>query len=107
MVNNLNIFQVLRAFSIVARHSSNKGGLFLIELDIKGKRVSSTYFKTSLLPEAIETYRKREQEVSTDTNKDVVLVSAKSLTQLKKAYPNYFADTRLFLKILSKNLTNK
>jgi hypothetical protein len=32
---------------------------------------------------------------------DVVLVSASTITSLKKAYPNYFVDSRDFLKNLS------
>ena len=33
---------------------------------------------------------------------DVVLVSVGSLTTLRKAYPNYFADTDVFLSTMQK-----
>ena len=42
---------------------------------------------------------------------DIVLVSAESIKDLKKAYPNYFSDTTEFGKILKRvyknNLSNQ
>ena len=35
---------------------------------------------------------------------DVVLIGADNITELKKAYPNYFADTNEFIKNLIKIL---
>ena len=108
-VKNLQLFDALESFSIVAKHSDEKDGLYLIELNVEEKRVSSSYYKPSFLVEALETYRRIEQEASEDSNKDVVLVSAESLKELKKAYPNYFANTQLFVSQLREvlNLENK
>jgi hypothetical protein len=36
---------------------------------------------------------------------DAVLVSVDSLAALPRAYPNYFADTRVFMELLSQALS--
>ena len=38
---------------------------------------------------------------------DAVLVSVDSLAALEKAYPNYFADTRVFLELLRQTLAGQ
>lgn len=39
-------------------------------------------------------------ETEKSTGKDVVIVRVGSMSNLKKAYPNYFADTQEFLSAL-------
>lgn len=55
------------------------------------------------LDEAIDDYADAEER----TDADVVLVSADSIAALQKAYPNYFADTRVFLGLLEDALAGK
>lgn len=105
-VKDLKAFDVLMSFSIAARHSGKKDGFYLLQLDITESQISIRYFESSFLPDAYNEYRRIEQEISEDNKKDVVLVSAASLTELKKAYPNYFADTALFLNHLQKALNS-
>jgi hypothetical protein len=38
---------------------------------------------------------------------DVVLVSVDSLSSLERAYPNYFADTRVFVELMSQALAGR
>jgi hypothetical protein len=47
-----------------------------------------------------------ESEFKSDPNKDVVLVSIDSISALKKAYPNYFADTVDFIATLHEVLNH-
>ncbi len=54
------------------------------------------------LKEATENYLKLEKKAAENSNYDAVLVSANSIANLKKAYPNYFADSKDFLKNLRK-----
>ncbi len=102
--NSLKVFDTLRSFGIAAKHSDKKEGFYLLQLDIKEKTISTRFFHSSFIDYAYEEYRRIEQEISEDTTKDVVLVSAKSLKELKKAYPNYFADTALFLEHLNNTI---
>jgi hypothetical protein len=41
------------------------------------------------------------------TGNDVVIVRVGSMANLKKAYPNYFADTQDFMTALNTAITNK
>lgn len=94
------IVDKLKSYSLVAKHSDKKEGFYLIQLDIAEKTVSFTHFSKPFIKDAFDGYRRIEQEIADDTKKDVVLVSAESLNVLAKAYPNYFADTKLFLSTL-------
>ena len=101
-IRKLNVFAVLAGFTIVTKFSDKKDGHYLLQLNIKSKEISVRFFTTSFLSEAYQEYRRIEQEISEDPTQDVVLVAAKSLTELKKAYPNYFADSRIFIQNLKK-----
>ena len=48
---------------------------------------------------ANEAYSNMEYEIRR-TGKNAVLVSVDSVAELKKAYPNYFLDTALFLELV-------
>jgi hypothetical protein len=41
-----------------------------------------------------QAYDKAEKDVEADPNAQVVLVSVDDLNSLRKAYPNYYADTK-------------
>lgn len=43
---------------------------------------------------AMATYRSLEKSADVEAGEDVVLVNASSIQELRKAYPNYFMDTR-------------
>ena len=99
---NLRVYDVMIQCVIVIRYAGKKEGYYLLELNIKERKLISTFYKYNLLDKAKEKYSIIEQEISEDNTRDVVLVAAKSLNKLKKAYPNYFADTKLFLKNINK-----
>jgi ppGpp synthetase/RelA/SpoT-type nucleotidyltranferase len=52
-------------------------------------------------------YLKVEKQYIGDNSQNIILVEAKSLKKLKKAYPNYFIDTTLFLDTLNKIISKK
>ena len=52
----------------------------------------------SHIDKGVEEYNKLEQLTHTNN----VLASAKSMEELRKAYPNYFGDVRGFLQALTK-----
>ncbi|AKJ96474.1 hypothetical protein TVD_09135 [Thioalkalivibrio versutus] len=69
-------------------------------LDIVGYRKNE-------LAQATEAYLEAEKSVSNIEGADAVLVAADSLDSLRKAYPNYFLDTKTFLAELSSILGGK
>lgn len=80
-------------------HLKNKGSWFLIVLDPDGKRTTLQPFGKDRFAEATDTYLRLE-ESARGTQKQVVLVSTASVMQLIRAYPNFFLNTDLFLRIL-------
>lgn len=76
---------------------------YLLELNAVDRSVNIRGYEKSDLEEAISDYADAEDR----TDIDVVLVSADSVAALQKAYPNYFADTRVFLGLLEDALTGK
>ncbi len=82
----------------------NHEGYYLLQLDFTKKQLQLTYYPPTekFANMAIEKYMKIEAQK--DLSTDVVLVSAKSATALKKAYPNYFVDIRSFTSALLKYL---
>lgn len=70
--------------------------LFLMSLDLKFREIKVSGYKYSQIEQAITDYD--ELEKRRDTNN--VLVYAKSLRELKAAYPNYFGDIGRFLEKL-------
>ncbi|MGV6831488.1 MAG: RelA/SpoT domain-containing protein [bacterium] len=105
-IEKLGVIDRLRAFAVSTKHlgkiSKSKGEYFLLKLDIEKSNINIRGYASNDLSQAIDEYAKLETEFKGDTTKDVVLVSASSVRGLKKAYPNYFADTTEFMKTVDK-----
>lgn len=69
---------------------------FLMRLDPSSKKGSVSGFARNELLLATEQYLQEERAVE-GSGVQVVLVAAQSIDALKKAYPNYFMDTGLFV----------
>ena len=95
----LKILDALKSFALTLMVSEKEKGFYLLELDIQEQKLRVGH--EEFLEKAQESYRRIEQEIAEDNTKDVVLVAADSLKALKKAYPNYWADTRLFIRYLN------
>lgn len=70
----------------------------LLSLNLKDNTVSVTGFKENEL--ARNAIAEREKAIAAGAQEDAVLVSVNSLGELRAAYPNYYGDTRRFLKAL-------
>lgn len=79
-------------------------GYYIMELSfLNGKiNVNIKHYDNKDLEIATDYYLEKEKEDATN----IVLVSAESLKNLKKAYPNYFADSALFVKTMNKIMQN-
>lgn len=78
------------------------GAYYLIVLDPSIRSVYIESFSESQRDEAILQYSRAEARAVLGQDVDAVLVSGIKLANLKKAYPNYFLDTELFVKHLRK-----
>ncbi len=79
-----------------------KDGYFVLSLDVNKKILQGFGFKKKELLKATNFYAKKEKEKK---GSDTVLVATKSINELKKGYPNYFADSNLFRETLSQVLS--
>ena len=110
---NLNIHNLLEgwtnAMTLLDQRTKEKAvskdDFFLLELDIYSKKLILTSYSKENKERAIEDYSRAEKKYEGNKEYDVVLVSASTTNDLRKAYPNYFVDTREFLKYLTKITT--
>lgn len=79
----------------------------LLSLDTKKKRLFYTVYPRKELAQAAEEYAKIEQIIRETKEGDAVLVSVDSFNNLQRAYPNYFADTGLFLEVLRDSIKRR
>ena len=100
----LKVEDQLKAFTVAA-HAISKddqlGHYHLIILDVVRKRVTIESYGRKRLEEANLRYTDLEKKIANGRELQAVLVSAGPIDDLKRAYPNYFLDTQIFLKVLN------
>lgn len=101
LINRLDGFR--RALREVEEPEQPHARYYLLELDPNADTITVTNFKSQELGMATELYERREQEIS-QSGGDAVLVSVDSIASLRRAYPNYFLDTHVFLDLLTEVL---
>lgn len=109
LAHQLGVVKRLNAFAVSADHilkkSDNKTDYFLLELTEEGGKILITQYKTSDFERATSAYLQKEKQAKTsDSASDVVLVAAGSMHALQNAYPNYFADSREFIRLMHRAL---
>lgn len=106
-IDELDLITKLRAFSVTTDsivQGKNKDGYTLLNLDSKEKIVKIKYFKKDDMEIAINEYLRLERESGNMNSDNIVLVSTQSVHNLRKTYPNYFADSKVFIDNLEKLL---
>ena len=78
---------------------------YLLKLDTSTNQLVITGFKREELDVAQAAYSEAEELAKGKPGRDAVLVSVDSLANLERAYPNYFADTRVFVELLRQALS--
>jgi putative GTP pyrophosphokinase len=76
----------------------NKAAFYLMVMRPKTKQLEVTGFKVDQIQQAVQIYSHTEEAMRNSPGAQVVLVSAGSVQALKKAYPNYYADTTIFIQ---------
>lgn len=109
LTKSLNVIERLNAFAVTTRHvvskSTAKSDYFLLELVTSENLINVRQFRSADLAKASRVYL--EMETKANGSHDVVLVAAGSMHALKAAYPNYFADTKIFIQNLEKILSQR
>ena len=102
VIDKLDIWRATsKFFNEEAKGIENKAKFFLLELDIQGKRLMMQSFTKKNEERAIKEYSELEKRHRGKSDYDVVLIGAETIKDLKKAYPNYFADTEDFISELN------
>lgn len=98
-----------RALNMITKGDSGTSGahLYLLELDPIEGTLRITGFRSDQQEEADQKYAEAETKRKKRSHTDAVLVSVESLNSLSKAYPNYFADTRVFVELLNQALSGR
>jgi len=76
-------------------------GYNLILIDLKEEKIEVESYHKHDFDKAVKNYLDAEREASMSKNLVTALVSTESITNLKDAYPNYFADSAYFLEHIS------
>jgi hypothetical protein len=104
--SQLQVRHSLEAFRRALREfdkPSPNAAYYLLELDANAGSVTVTGFRARELFRATHIYAETEKRIA-QSGGDAVLVSVDSLASLRRAYPNYFLDTRVMLDLLDETL---
>jgi ppGpp synthetase/RelA/SpoT-type nucleotidyltranferase len=104
VVNRLTAFG--NALNISETDSTINARYFLLQLDPSAENVTIAGFRKDDLVHATRLYADVEKQIA-ERGGDAVLVSVDSLALLRRAYPNYFLDTRAFIGILEEELSSQ
>lgn len=85
---------------------TTRGSYYLLDLDTMNSRLKYTTYGRDRLAEASAAYIDLEKRYSATDDHQIVLVSAQSLSNLRRAYPNYFLDSHEYLKLI-KSMTKR
>ena len=108
--DELQVVTILAGFTAalrITRYASAKGkdaAYFLLSLDNVAEHLSVTGYNRRESKRAAKAYANKEKQIRDQRGKDAVLVSVDSIRNLQRAYPNYFADTRMFVQKLKEAL---
>jgi len=105
---DLDVLSHLESYRATLQFEGVPGGAdyYLLELDAQKEETTVVGYNKDQLKGAERDYLSVERANAGRHDKDVVLVSVSSLESLKRAYPNYFADTHIFIETLTKALSN-
>lgn len=103
--DRLEVRRKLNAFAIATNTIETKraqGNYHLVVLNAETKNVEIKSFGKKRLEEANQAYSDAEVQSEFDPSIQAVLVATDSIEALKRAYPNYFLDTRAFVNAISR-----
>jgi anthranilate/para-aminobenzoate synthase component II len=91
-----------RSYELISQHFGGKNVYYnLIHLNPEEKTLRVITFSKQESKEANEKYTELET-TKRDVRHNVALLSASSIAELQRAYPNYFADTARFERLVDR-----
>jgi hypothetical protein len=105
VINRLEGYRT--ALQVLGQQEEKTDHYFLIELDPTTNIVRLRGFRREESERATAAYLEIEKTIAEKAGADAVLVSVDSLASLYRAYPNYFADTRVFLNVVNQTLMGR
>jgi len=90
------------ALKIAEDQESAGSDYFLLSLNPGAGTLEVLSYRRQQLPKATADYLAKEKELANLPGAQVVLVAADSMEALRRAYPNYYLDTEVFLQYLNK-----
>lgn len=107
-LGTLRVEKRLLAFGVALSATSAEdippNGYVLLALEPERSTLTLWSYAGGQLAAGMRDYLEQEKRVAADGG-DVVLVAADSLASLRRAYPNYFGDTRTFIEELKRLLS--
>ncbi|MGV8172056.1 MAG: RelA/SpoT domain-containing protein [Candidatus Woesearchaeota archaeon] len=86
----------------VEKGGADRYDYYLLNLNLDSRELNMSAFKKSEEERANAEYSKLEEKmIKNKENRDIVLVSADTVRDLRKAYPNYFLDAKEFIEKLT------
>jgi ppGpp synthetase/RelA/SpoT-type nucleotidyltranferase len=101
LANRLSAYGSAMRFLSNPQHGKSDSHYFLLELNPAQKSVEVTTFKLSESKLANAKYLDVEKKMKERPGSEAVLVSVDSLDTIRKAYPNYFLDTDVFMNLVA------
>jgi putative GTP pyrophosphokinase len=101
----LRVLEKLSGFAIAADRITTErgqGGYHLIVLNSSDRTVSIRPYPVARLEDASRAYAEIENRTKSGEAIEAVLVSAGPIDSLRKAFPNYFLDTQVFVSQLNR-----
>lgn len=89
---------------MLTKYAKRGQDFYLIQYDGKEGIILGASYSTANLGQALDQYRSLELRAKEEPLFDVVFVAARNISQLKAAYPNYFADSLEFLTYLARTV---
>ena len=107
LTHDLNVEDRLLAIGATVQYVGRQTGeafYYLIDLDIPNRKLLISRYARDQADEAAKQLAEREFKYRGNPNNDVLLASVSSVKELRKMYPNYRADTGVFLRELRRAL---
>lgn len=111
LARELNVREVLNTYQsmlrALERHTTKDAKFFLLTLEPEEKRIAAKGFLTRDSITANEQYTQMEERLADKPGAQAVLVKVDSVAALRRAYPNYFADTTKFIQAVNSYLPER
>lgn len=112
LMKKLKIIDKFQLFSSTAKHieklnKNETNGIYLFKINSKTSSIEISEFNDDDFQSAKSAYLTEEKKNSKKEYMTISLVSTDKFENLKKAYPNYFADSRKFIENLQEILKQK